>query len=233
LRSIECDYGIITKDKPIYDHCNEPLMLPEQPLVERWQHSPWREAVGVVANASCTKEQFSQMLKTLYPEGGEISVSDTHRGRVELYDFRGLDLSGRNLQGVDFYKFDLRGGKLSGSNITGTCFDTAQLEDADFSDATASDQANFAGCFGRRANFSNVKITRGFFSGADFSNADFSGAIFERCDFSNALMVGAVMHGVTMVDCDVQGLRLSEQERESEWLRKSSLRNLAHLIRVA
>ncbi len=199
-------------------------------LVERWSYSPWREAIEILADANCTKNEFESMIKRLYPDGGDISRSETHRGTAELFDCRGVDLSDRDLQNVDFYKIDLSGANFSGANIDGASFDTAQLMDTDFSRALASSNISFVGCFGVRSNFSNVQLVKGIFWGADLSDSNFFGATLDRCDFSNAILTGSNLVGAKMIDCDVQGMRLLEKERDAEWFRQSSFRNEEHIV---
>jgi uncharacterized protein YjbI with pentapeptide repeats len=200
-------------------------MLTDKLLLDRWQSSPWREAKTIIADRNCTKDQFLQMLKMLYPNGGEIATSDTHRGRAELYDFRYIDLSGRDLQEVDFYKLDMRGANFSQAKISNSCFETSQLEYAVFSDITESNHTNFTGCFARYAKFCNAKLKNGQLSGSDFSSADFSEAIFESCDFSQSILLNVNFRGARMIDCNGRGLRLSEQERDAEWFRQSTFRS--------
>ena len=207
-------------------------MLQDENITARWRRSPWKEAADFLAGSRYNPEQFRALLKELYPQGGEIRVSQTHRGRAELHDFRGIDLTGRDLTGAYFDHFDLSGGVFRDTRVSRAHFDTAQIDGASFSGATAEAQVIFMSCFARHADFSRVRLYDARFSGADLSESNLTDATFERCDFSGALMDAANFSGVVMIDCEMQATRLSEREREADWLRTGTFRRLDHLIWV-
>jgi hypothetical protein len=102
-------------------------MPQDENITARWRRSPWKEAADFLAGSRYKPEHFRALLKELYPQGGEIRVSQTHRGRAALHDFRGIDLTGRDLTGAYFDHFDLSGGVCRDTRVSRALFDTAQL----------------------------------------------------------------------------------------------------------
>ena len=204
----------------------------DKKLLERWNHSPWSEAVKILADPLCDKDQFRKMVETLYPDGGEISVSETHRGRAELLDFRGVSLKGLDLVGADFYKLDLRAACFADADLTGACFETSQIGGANFSGVKSGGDTTFTGGFARESDFADVQFSNCAFDGGDFCRADFTGARFERCDFSASILVGAVFDRAEFVECSFRGAQLSAEEQAAEWFRHSKLIGVDEIIWV-
>lgn len=151
-------------------------------VVDRWSRPDWIEAALVVADPNCTKQQFNDMVGRLYPQGGETIVLETLRGRAEFYDFRGIDLSEKDLSGVDFVGFDLSAGKLMNVSLAQSRLISSRLEQTDFSNCVGG-HTRFDGCFARAAIFVGADVVQSDFSGDRSSRSNFRRVAFAKVQF--------------------------------------------------
>lgn len=117
-------------------------------------------------------------------------------------DWACIDLSGKNLDGVDLHgafleQVNFKGASLKGANLSEAVLARANLEDADFSGANL-EKANIGAvqALGARftgANLRSAKLSKGDFTGADFTKADLEDIeslefIITGADFTSAHM---------------------------------------------
>lgn len=188
------------------------IMIVSEEFIARWSRSPWKDAIECIADKDCERAAFDELLSRLYPHGDRYSVSETHRGKAELLDFRGITLSGMDLSGVEFFKFDLRASDFSASEISGCCMDCANIGDSNFS---------FVKCSG--LSFSEGFSSGVIFDGAEFresdlSRTDFSGSSFVRskiieCNFSGSILTNVNFLDSMITRCDFSNSYISNSCR--------------------
>jgi len=113
-------------------------------------------------------------------------------------DFSNLDLSGENLEGVDFSYADLRNTKLLNCNLKSANFYRADLWGAEL-DGSALDFADFTradlfGAFMRQTQASSSIFTHAYMCGLNCHGSDLSNAIFD----------GAYMFGTNLHSCNLE-----------------------------
>ncbi|WP_269582784.1 DUF2169 family type VI secretion system accessory protein [Roseibium sp. Sym1] len=125
------------------------------------------------------------------------------------HDFKGADLAGLRLGGLDFSDRDLSGTFFEQSDLTGACFRNCCLDGAVFTSARL-DNAVFEG-----ASLAGVN-----FSGASLRDTNLKGAKLARstvicADLTGAQAAGAEIDTVTFLECtlddsDFQGSRIEQ-----------------------
>ncbi len=148
------------------------------------------------------------------PEGASITTEWTRAGVVAaLADGASLedaDLSGLDLQEVDFSGARLARAALNEADLSRACFDGATLDDADLSgctvegatfrsasiDHTAFDEVtleggDFSSAHGVGASFADCALPGCSFDGASLPKADFGGATLTGATFRRAAMAAA------------------------------------------
>ena len=96
-------------------------------------------------------------------------------------DYKGFDLSYRNLSNRDFSGFDFSGADLMGADLTGTRLDGCLMNGANLESAIL-DRASL-----RRATLAGANLTRALARDADFSPAGLAGANAPEADFSHSI----------------------------------------------
>lgn len=103
----------------------------------------------------------------------------------------GLDLSGRVLTCINFYRSNLMGCNLAGSKLTSANLEMASLDGANLEGANL-ELADLTMANLESANLRNVTAVRTKFRYADLCKADVSGVVFVKCD-----LYGAVTRDIT------------------------------------
>ena len=106
-----------------------------------------------------------------------------HYGGCRFCDLNGVDLSWRNLAGVNLEEANLvsallRGAHLSRANLTGADLSGAELVDSNLNDASLL-RANLTG-----ANLEDASLVRASLNSADLSRANLTGANLSSADLS-------------------------------------------------
>ncbi|MEX2288601.1 MAG: pentapeptide repeat-containing protein [Planctomycetaceae bacterium] len=127
--------------------------------------------------------------------------------------WRGIDLSERRLERVDFSRADLRDAKLDGATAKSAQFRAALLDSASMT-KIAAERADFTrarlthvhaeDARFRRANFEGADLSDGLFNSAVFFKANLVGARFCRADLTMANLKGAEIE-----DADFTGSNLT------------------------
>jgi len=123
---------------------------------------------------------------------GSGNVQEFNRIRPSgCIDFRGIDLSGFKLEGVDFRNVDLSRASLGGTNLKNALFQNAIVDRAEFGKSTLTG-AQFFNASARYADFRDVVNASGaVFQKAVLRSADLSGGNFSGADFTDAIMITA------------------------------------------
>lgn len=138
-----------------------------------------------------------------------------------LLDFRGADLQGAQLRGVDLsVRRSLRGRTSTegrNSYTRGADFTQAQLNSARMS------RAKFP-----RANFTEANLSSAYISDTDLSRArlwyaDLSGAILRDANLSGASLLDADLSGARLLDANLSGARLLDANLSGARLRGANL----------
>lgn len=97
-------------------------------------------------------------------------------------DLHGVDLSQRQLRGIDFHAVDLTEADLQQADLRGADLRHANLRDADLSGA------NLQNAHVRGADLRDAKLCRTNLPGADLSHADLRGADILGADWKKAIL---------------------------------------------
>ncbi|MFL5627935.1 MAG: pentapeptide repeat-containing protein, partial [Ktedonobacteraceae bacterium] len=128
-------------------------------------------------------------------------------------DLSGADLSGADLSGANLFWVNLLGANLQGANLKGTNLGRAQLSKADLSGADLSgtnlSRTYLSGVSLREANLREANLSRTQLSEVDLSAADLSGAILNGTDLSGADLSGADLRGADLRGADLNRTRLN------------------------
>lgn len=147
--------------------------------------------------------------------------SEVHRGMGEFPDLRGIDLSGRDLQGA-WFKDELSYSNFEGAVLNGAAFGGSKLYYASFKNAHATQRTEFFEIYAQHANFEGVRLYDANFCGADLRGANFRNAVLDHCDFSGAMLMGANLEGSRFIDCGASSLQLSEHHKNEAWFKEST-----------
>lgn len=141
----------------------------------------------------------TEHIKLLLYEGPGFGWNGWRKENPQITpDFRGADLSGKNLSGarthehgstvytmMDLSGADLRESNLSKTDLRGANLTSAQLDDADLTEAFLG-EANFADSSLRKTLFSSATLVSANLSKANLENADLGNASLESADLSSA-----------------------------------------------
>lgn len=142
---------------------------------------------------------------------GEIGLSphndeNTQRNRLlqiiagdkdaSYQDWACLDLSGLNLDGVNFTGCLMEQVNLTGASLISANFENAILARAILSKANCS-QSNF-----NYANLGAATCNNTMFSSSSFKESKFSKTIFDRCDFSSSSFIQPEVLEISINHCD-------------------------------
>lgn len=115
----------------------------------------------------------------------------------------GIDLSGANLEGVDFSRADLDGANLRGANLKNANLQSASLR-----------QANLEG-----ADLSNARLHKADLEGARLSGATLDRAELELAELVEAVLENAKLRGARLVSANLEEANLSGAVLEDAELR--------------
>lgn len=132
-------------------------------------------------------------------------------------DFRGMDLSGEDLQENDFSFCDFRGARLANANLTGAVFDRAYFNSTDFSGA------NLTGAKFGNADLSEATLIGAVVLGADFERTNLTKIKARGVDFSSVLRMGKQLNQSILDECNLEGLNLTGAQLRGTLLRRSNL----------
>ena len=110
----------------------------------------------------------------------------------EQIDLKNIDLSGRTLENVHFYRADLSGANLNACDLTDANLSAALLHGADMRNTSLV-----------RADLSNADL-----SGVDLSDADMRGANLTEANLSGAKLNRADLTDTNLLDARVQAEQL-------------------------
>jgi uncharacterized protein YjbI with pentapeptide repeats len=154
--------------------------------------------------------------------GNTLINSQTYAGSGDFIDFRGVDLSHRNLTALEFSD-EFSFADFSGSILDGALFSAGKFYFANFEGAQAvHTRPQFAPVYAQGANFRNVRFKGALFLQADLRGADFSGAVLEDCEFSGSLLQDAVFDGTRMINCAAGSMHLLAREKTAAWFQNST-----------
>ena len=148
-------------------------------------------------------------------------VLDSHqqglRANFKNCDLSGLDLSGRNLEGVVFENTNLNGANLSGTNLRQGEIKNCLLIGANLEKANLYN-IDFVGCAMQNANLSHVTIEGVGFKESNMAQASLKGTAIE---FSNL----NVFREVNLNSADLSGAKISWVYGENVNLENATLRD--------
>jgi uncharacterized protein YjbI with pentapeptide repeats len=125
----------------------------------------------------------------------------------------GADLSAARAGGAEFDMADLCGADLSAATLAGANFTGADLTAADLSAATLAG-ANFTGADLTAANLRGSDLQEACLNAtklaADLAAADLSHARLTRVDLTDARLQGAKFRDASLLDCDLQGVEMTD-----------------------
>lgn len=117
---------------------------------------------------------------------------------AERPSLRGVDLSDRNLTGINLDELDLAEADFYGANLSRANLKMAILTGCDFADATAVS-----------VDLYKADLRGAFMAGADLSNAYLNEARLDGADLRGVILSGARLEGAVLVGCDISGSDLS------------------------
>jgi Pentapeptide repeats (8 copies) len=135
-------------------------------------------------------------------EDRPLTRADVKRLQQEAGSSARLNLSGRNLQGIELDFFDLTGANLEGADLRKATFRKATLEGAIFS------EANLEGAILSEANLRGANLTRANLTVAIFREANLEGAIFREANLEGATFEGANLYGTNFYGTHLEGANL-------------------------
>jgi uncharacterized protein YjbI with pentapeptide repeats len=137
------------------------------------------------------------------------------------HDLTGADLSGLELQNVDFADAMLERANLAGADLSGADLSRCVLARADLSGAKLAGAKMTETCLGAArlggASLAGAETTQAAFGQADLAGADLSGATLDGADFMEAKLAGAdfsraVLKETTFLENDLSGARFVEAD---------------------
>ena len=145
------------------------------------------------------------------------------------HPYRGYDLTGMPLAGIDLKNailekagmegVDLKKAKLRNANLSGADLTKAELREADLSEADLS-EAKLAGADLRDANLAEANLVRG-----DLEGAVLRGAGLSKANLSGAVLRGARLRGAILRGSDLGKADLRQADMESADLEGATLRD--------
>ena len=129
------------------------------------------------------------------------------RNRGDIVDFRGVNLIGADLEGLDLRNVILIDAKLNGARLAGADLRYATLDNADLTKALLCganlEFTQFDASVLISADFKDCRyLIRTKFRGANLSNAILSGSIINRVTFVNANLSSAQIEDADITDSD-------------------------------
>ena len=144
------------------------------------------------------------------------------------------DLRGANLRGADLFNADLRGADLFNADLSNTNLSNTDLRDTDLRDADLSN-TNLSGAYLSGANLSNTNLRyfnlRGaylsgaYLSNTDLSNTDLSNFNLSGADLSNTNLFNTNLSNTNLSGANLRGANLSNTDLSNTDLRNTDLRN--------
>lgn len=110
-------------------------------------------------------------------------------------DYACIDLSGKNLDGIDLSgalleQVNFSGASLRGANLSGAVLARANLIEADFSGANL-EKASIGAVNATRTNFSGANLNETVLARGQFYESNFSGCVFNKVDVFEAVFTKA------------------------------------------
>jgi hypothetical protein len=132
----------------------------------------------------------------------ESSVDEWNQWRrdhpAERPSLRGVDLSDRNLTGINLDELDLAEADFYGADLSQANLKMATLIGCDFANVTAVS-----------VDLYKADLRGAFMTGADFSNAYLSESRLDGADLRGVVLKGAKLEGAILTGCDISGSDLS------------------------
>lgn len=126
-------------------------------------------------------------------------IAAVHKGQgVAGQDWACLDLSGLNLDNVNFSNCLLEQVNFSGCSLKNTIFDGAIACRADFSNAKCTD-----------ASFTDVNLGGSNLQSTNFCNSRFSKVTLSQCQFDQTRLEGATFDDCPVLECAFQSVNFS------------------------
>ncbi len=154
---------------------------------------PWRIR-------GCTPEALSMNLLELL-EAGRVEEFNASRGQRSAPDLFAVDLSGKDLRGVDFSGANLEKADLSGADLRGSVLARANFSGADLTGARLDDVVAI------KSRWTEAWLEKAGLEKADLSGADMVGAVLnqaEACD--------AVFRGVRLKNAELNDAKLANAD---------------------
>lgn len=202
-------------------------------LKDRWESDAGRAFVNAVLNPKITRDEYKASCLQFFKQSDSIIVSTTTRGRNRLEDLRGMNLSRRDLSDLVFAIGDLSFANLEACILDGVTFSASHLAHASLKGSYAKSGVDFFQCCAGAASFEAVEFTGANFCNADLRTTNFSNAILIRCNLESVQLQGAILDGLTMVDCKVAGLQIDSHQINAAWFRQSTFIDVDRLCFVA
>jgi hypothetical protein len=127
-------------------------------------------------------------------------------------DFRGVDLSGADLAGVNLGSLDFQGARFDGATLTGAWLRECDLGGASFKGANL-EQSWCAGARFAEADFERASLARCNLRGCDFRKARFGSADLRGATLDGADLCGADLGSANVNDATFAQARYDEQTR--------------------
>lgn len=189
-------------------------------LKDRWESDAGRAFVNAVLNPKIARDEYKAICTQFFKHSDSFIVSTTTRGNCRLEDLRAIHLSRRDLSDLVFATGDLSFAKLEACDLDGVSFSASNLAHASLKGSYAKSGVDFFECCAGAASFEAVEFTGANFCNADLRTANFSNAVLIRCNLESVQFQGAILDGLTMVDCKVAGLQVDSHQINAAWFRQ-------------
>jgi uncharacterized protein YjbI with pentapeptide repeats len=144
-------------------------------------------------------------------------------------DLRNLDLSGLQLQGLDFSRAILTGVSLKGTSVEDADFTEASLEGTDLAGAclnrTVLAKANLSKSNLAGASLKEIDATEAVFDGSCLRGTAIGNAVFERAKMTDAILDEATGQDAIFAEADLSGASLKKAGLPRADFSKSTLHN--------
>lgn len=144
-------------------------------------------------------------------QAGRVDEFNQRRTSRAALDFYAVDLSGRNLRGVDLTGANLEKADLSGCDLSDAILIRANLSGADLTGAIL-DRVHGAKARMREAYLGEARVLEGDLADADLTEADLTGFVGDRTRFVGTRFKGAVMSGAHLRAADLSDARLPDAD---------------------
>jgi uncharacterized protein YjbI with pentapeptide repeats len=126
-----------------------------------------------------------------------LSIRNPMRKKTNLdgYSLPGIDLSNKQVSGVDLFAASLKKARFGYSELTNVGLQYAGLEEADFGGASLR-KVKLRGAHLKNANFSVSELNQVDFEEADLQGADFSNATFRKVRFAKTQFDEVTLKGL-------------------------------------